>query len=127
LKTSYQLVELVRTPNFTGWLNKARDFTLETIRQWDARMNSIHYLLAMWSRMVAALPYLKTDLPEAAAQAQVLRSCVMNVVEFFIRTMLESSDAVAIQGYDDPLEDEGSLKDTMERLPVVARLQYVNT
>jgi exportin-7 len=40
--------------------------------------------------------------------------------------MLDSVDAVVASdgGIDDPLEDEGSLKEQMERLPVIAHLQY---
>jgi exportin-7 len=48
------------------------------------------------------------------------------VVESYIKTMLDSVDIVVAGNgsVEDPLEDEGSLKEQMDRLPVIARLQY---
>lgn len=126
LKASYQLSELVKTPNFSDWLSLAGDFTIKSLQNWQYSMNSIHYLLALWGRLVAALPYLRPDASEGQMHAQMLRQCVLQVVEAYIETMLSSVDAVVDSDGDieDPLEDEGSLKEQMERLPVLARLQF---
>ncbi len=87
---------------------------------------SVHYLLALWGRMVAALPYLRIDAVDSQRQAGVLRQCVLRVVEAYIKTMLDSVDLVIDSDgtIDDPLEDEGSLKEQMDRLPVIAHMQY---
>ena len=55
-----------------------------------------------------------------------MRQCVLSVVESYIKTMLDSVDVVVASdgSVDDPLDDEGSLKEQMDRLPVIARLQY---
>lgn len=47
-------------------------------------------------------------------------------MESYIKTMLDSVDIVVASNgaVEDPLEDEGSLKEQMDRLPVIARLQY---
>ena len=76
--------------------------------------------------LVAALPYLRTDGSDTQRQAQILRQCVLQVVESYIKTMLDSVDIVVSSdgAVDDPLEDEGSLREQMDRLPVIARLQY---
>lgn len=126
LKASYQLSELVKTHGFIEWLEMAGSFTIKSLQNWQYSMNSIHYLLALWGRLVAALPYLRADVTDSQRQAQTLRSCVLQVVESYIKTMLDSVDVVVASdgGVDDPLEDEGSLKEQMERLPVIARLQY---
>jgi exportin-7 len=126
LKASYQLSELVKTQGFGEWLELAGDFTIKSLQNWEYSMNSIHYLLALWGRLVAALPYLRADTPEAQRPSQSLRSCVLQVVESYIKTMLDSVDVVVASdgGVDDPLEDEGSLREQMDRLPVIARLQY---
>mmetsp|Transcript_22699 Transcript_22699/g.32592 ORF Transcript_22699/g.32592 Transcript_22699/m.32592 type:complete len:1112 (+) Transcript_22699:70-3405(+) len=126
LKASYQLSELVKTSGFTEWLENACFFTIKSLQNWQHSMNSIHYLLALWGRLVAALPYLRADSMDSQRQSQTLRSCVLQVVESYIKTMLDSVDTVVASdgGIDDPLEDEGSLKEQMERLPVIARLQY---
>jgi exportin-7 len=126
LKASYQLSELVKTASFTEWLELAGDFTIKSLQNWQYSMNSIHYLLSLWGRLVAALPYLRTDVPDSQRQAQALRTCVLQVVESYIKTMLDSVEVVVRSDgvIEDPLDDEGSLREQMERLPVIARLQY---
>jgi exportin-7 len=126
LKASYQLSELVKINGFAEWMELASDFTIKSLANWQFSMNSIHYLLALWGRLVAALPYLRTDSPDAQRQAQVLRQCTLQVVEQYIKTMLDSVDVVLANDgtIDDPLEDESSLREQMDRLPVIARLQY---
>lgn len=127
LKTSYQLSELVKTNNFRGWMELACDFTIKTFSNWGNCMNSIQYLLALWGRLVAALPYLRNDPAlDTASHSATLRSCVTNVVQAYIQTMLNSVEVVVQMdgGVDDPLEDEGSLREALDRLPVIARLQY---
>ena len=126
LKASYQLSELVKTVGFVEWLELAGNFTIKSLQNWQYSMNSIHYLLALWGRLVAALPYLRSDVTDSQRQSQTLRQCVLQVVEAYIQTMLDSVDIVVASdgGIDDPLDDEGSLKEQMERLPVIARLQY---
>jgi exportin-7 len=126
LKASYQLSELVKTTGFTEWLELAGDFTIKSLENWQYSMNSIQYLLALWGRLVSALPYLRAETADAQRQAQILRQCVLQVVESYIKTMLDSVEVViASEGaIDDPLDDEGSLKEQMDRLPIIARLQY---
>ena len=126
LKASFQLSELVKITGFNEWVTLATDFTTVSLRNWQYSMNSIHYLLALWGRMVAALPYLRADASDAQVQAQVLRQGVSTVVQAYITTMLDSVEVVVASDGDieDPLEDEGSLKEQMERLPTLARLHF---
>lgn len=126
LKASYQLSELVKISGFMEWIELACNFTISSLQNWQYSMNSVHYLLALWGRMVAALPYLRADATDSQRQAQTLRQCVMRVTESYIKTMLDSVDIVqnSESGIDDPLDDEGSLKEQMDRLPVIAHMQY---
>jgi exportin-7 len=126
LKASYQLSELVKINGFMEWLELACEFTIASLQNWQYSMNSVHYLLALWGRMVAALPYLRADGSDSQRQAQTLRQCVLRVTESYIKTMLDSVDVVIASdsGIDDPLDDEGSLKEQMDRLPVIAHMQY---
>ncbi|MAD56215.1 MAG: hypothetical protein CL974_01570 [Euryarchaeota archaeon] len=125
LKASYQLSELVKTTGFSEFLELARDFTNKSLQNWCYSMNSIHYLLALWGRLVAALPYLRAE-TEAQRQAQILKNCVLQVVHNYVDTMLASVETVIKSdgSVEDPLEDEGSLREQMDRLPVILRLQY---
>lgn len=126
LKASYQLSELVKTTGFTEWIELASEFTIKSFNYWEESMNSIHYLLALWGRLVAALPYLRTDGTDSQRQIQALKDCVMRVVEPYITTMICSVEKVVDSqgGIEDPLNDEGSLREQMDRLPVLARLEY---
>ena len=126
LKASYQLSELVKTRGFSDWLGLAAEFTVTSLQDWQYSMNSIHYLLALWSRLVAALPYLRPDANDGQLYAQILRQCVSQVVEAYIDTMLGSVEVV-VDGdgdVDDPLEDEGALREQMDKLPTLIRLQF---
>ncbi len=124
LKANYQLSELVKTNGFNEWLELAGEFTVKSLHNWEYSMNSIHYLMALWGRLVAALPYLRADAADSQRQAQTLRQCVLRVVQSYIQTMLDSVEAVVMNEADDPLDDEGSLREQMDRLPGIARLQY---
>lgn len=128
LKASYQLSELVKITHFIEWIQLSARFTVKSLQQWQYSMNSIHYLLALWGRLVAALPYLRADATDSQ-QPAILKQCVVGVVEAYIGTMLSSVDTVvrADGDIDDPLEDESSLREQMDRLPVLARLQYETT
>jgi hypothetical protein len=56
----------------------------------------------------------------------VVRAC-RQVVHSYIKCMLDSVEVVVMSEgtLDDPLDDEGSLKEQLERLPVICLFQYV--
>jgi exportin-7 len=125
LKANYQLSELVKADGYMEWLELAASFTVQSIRNWQYSTNSIHYLLSLWGRLVAAVPYVR---PETGAQGHVqhLEKQVLLVVETYIESMLVSVEAVLRSdgALEDPLDDDGSLREQMDRLPVIARFQY---
>lgn len=125
LKANYQLSELVKADGYLDWLDLAASFTVQSIRNWQYSTNSIHYLLALWGRLVAAVPYVR---PETGARGHVqqLEKQVLMVVETYIESMLGSVETVLRSegALDDPLDDEGSLKEQLDRLPVICRFQY---
>ena len=125
LKSNYQLSELVKTDGYLEWLELAASFTVKSIQNWQYSTNSIHYLLALWARLVAAVPYVR---PETGAQGHVqhLEKQVLLVMETYIDSMLSSSETVLRSdgAYEDPLDDEGSLREQLDRLPVIARFRY---
>ena len=36
-------------------------FTVESLQMWQFAPNSIHYLLSLWQRMIASVPYVKVQ------------------------------------------------------------------
>ena len=125
LKANYQLSELVKADGYLEFLELAANFTVQSIRNWQYSTNSIHYLLALWARLVAAVPYVR---PETGARGHVphLEKQVLMVIETYIESMLGSVETVLRSdgALDDPLDDEGSLREQMDRLPVICRFQY---
>ena len=125
LKANYQLSELVKTEGYLEWLELAASFTTQSVQNWQYSTNSIHYLLALWGRLVAAVPYVR---PETGAKGhvQALENHVLNVVECYVDSMLGSVETVLRSegALDDPLEDEGSLMEQLDRLPTICRFQY---
>lgn len=56
-----KLSELVRVEGYLEWVELAADFTVRSLKEWQWSTNSIHYLLALWGRLVAAVPYVRAD------------------------------------------------------------------
>ena len=125
LKANYQLSELVKTDGYMEWLELASNFTVQSIRNWQYSTNSIHYLLSLWGRLVAAVPYVRPEMG-ATGHVQHLETQVRTVVETYIESMLGSVETVLRSDgtLENPLEDEGSLKEQLDRLPVICRFQY---
>jgi exportin-7 len=125
LKANYQLSELVKADGYLEWLELASSFTVQSIRNWQYCTNSIHYLLALWGRLVAAVPYVRPD-TGVQGHAEALEKQVLTVVEAYIESMLGSVEMVVNSdgGLDDPLEDDGSLKEQLDRLPNICRFKY---
>ena len=38
-------------------------FTIDSFKHWQWASNSVYYLLSLWSRLVASMPYLKGSIP----------------------------------------------------------------
>jgi len=127
LKSNYQLSELVKAEGYLEWLDLASRFTIQSIRNWQYCTNSIHYLFALWGRLVAAVPYVRPD-TGAHGHVEALEKQVLTVVDAYIDSMLASVEQVINSdgALDDPLDDDGSLKEQLDRLPVICRFQYRN-
>lgn len=92
LKASYQLSELVKITGFSEWLDLAGAFSMKSLENWQTSMNSIHNILAMWGRLVAALPYLRSDSKDSELQAQKLKHCSLTIAIKYMQTMIDSVD-----------------------------------
>jgi len=125
LKGNYQLGELVKTEGYIEWLELAAGFTTQSIRNWQYSTNSIHYLLALWGRLVGAVPYVRPD-TGAQGHAHALEKQALVVVKCYIDSMLSSVETVLLSdgALDDPLDDEGSLREQLDRLPIICRFNY---
>jgi exportin-7 len=130
LKSNYQLSELMKVDSFDEWMDLVPDFTVKSFHQWQWSINSIHYLLGLWARLVAALPYVRMDRPingSPTNNTTFLDNSVRLVIQAYIQSRLESAQQVAMDDtLENPLEDEGSLYEQLEKLPTLCHFNYRN-
>ncbi|XP_030756336.1 exportin-7 [Sitophilus oryzae] len=121
LKSNYQLGELVMVDNYPEAIQLIAKFTIQSLQMWQFAPNSVHYLLSLWQRMVASVPYVK------ATEPHLLERYTPEVTSAYITSRLESVVLVAQDGQEDPLDDLGLVQQQLEQLSVIARCEYGKT
>ncbi|KAF8569577.1 hypothetical protein P879_05088, partial [Paragonimus westermani] len=91
LKCNFQLTELAALDCYVEFIQLLTAFTIHTLKSFHKETNhnnSLHYLLALWQRLVASVPYVQSpdsDLMEDAA-SQISRAyieaCVASVTDY---------------------------------------------
>jgi len=122
LKANYQLSELVQADCYREWISLVATFTIDSFKHWQWAANSVYYLLSLWSRLVASMPYLKGDVPSQ------LESYVPQVITAFIHSRMELVRALQSRSdagaeLDDPLDNEEQLTEQLDTLPSLCRFQ----
>ena len=121
LKSNYQLGELVMVDSYQESIQLMAKFTVESLQLWQFAPNSIHYLLSLWQRMVASVPYVK------ATEPHLLETYTPEVTHAYITSRLDSAAAVVRDGLEDPLDDLGMLGQQLDQLSVIGRCEYSKT
>ncbi|XP_038045966.1 exportin-7-like isoform X1 [Patiria miniata] len=121
LKSNYQLGELVKVENYSEVIALIAKFTIESLQVWQFAPNSIHYLLTLWQRMVASVPYVK------ATEPHLLEVYTPEVTKAYITSRLESVSAILRDGVEDPLEDKGMVQQQLDQLSTIGRCEYEKT
>ena len=127
LKANFQLSELVVCAGYAEWIAMVANFTVDSFKHWEWAANSVYYLLSLWSRLVASMPYLKGETPSH------LEGYVPQVITAFINSRMELVGHLLRAGEgadaDDPLEDDEQLTEQLDTLPSLCRfqLQQVST
>eukprot|EP00095_Tigriopus_kingsejongensis_P007054 maker-scaffold146_size311726-snap-gene-2.19 protein:Tk07054 transcript:maker-scaffold146_size311726-snap-gene-2.19-mRNA-1 annotation:"Exportin-7" len=121
LKSNYQLGELVTVDNYPEAIRLMAKFTVESLQMWQFAPNSIHYLLSLWQRMVASVPYVK------AAEPHLLETYTPEVTQAYITSRLDSVGVVIRDALEDPLEDNGMVTQQLDQLSVIGRCEYGKT
>lgn len=81
----------------------------------------MHYLLSLWQRMVASVPYVK------ATEPHLLETYAPEVTNAYITSRLESVAVVIREGLEDPIDDLGMIQQQLEQLSVIGRCEYQKT
>lgn len=121
LKSNYQLGELVMVENYPEAIQLIAKFTVQSLQMWQFAPNSVHYLLSLWQRMVASVPYVK------ATEPHLLDTYTPEVTNAYITSRLESVAVVVREGIEDPLDDLGMVQQQLEQLSVIGRCEYQDT
>ncbi|XP_053407063.1 exportin-7-like [Mercenaria mercenaria] len=121
LKSNYQLGELVKVDDYQTVIKLIAEFTVTSLQMWQFAPNSVHYLLSLWQRMVASVPYVK------ASEPHMLETYTPEVTQAYITSRLESVHVVVRDGLEDPLEDHGVISQQLEQLSTIGRCEYDKT
>ncbi|KAL6044359.1 hypothetical protein STEG23_008881 [Scotinomys teguina] len=121
LKTNYQLGELVLVEEYAEVIRLIANFTITSLQHWEFAPNSIHYLLTLWQRMVASVPFVKSTEPH------LLDTYAPEITKAFITSRLESVAIVVRDNLDDPLDDTATVFQQLEQLCTVSRCEYEKT
>ncbi|XP_042320748.1 ran-binding protein 17 isoform X3 [Sceloporus undulatus] len=121
LKTNYQLGELVVVKDYPEVIRLIASFTITSLQHWECTPNSVHYLLTLWQRMVASVPFVKSSEPH------LLDSYAPEITKAYITSRLESVPMVIRDGLDDPLDDTATVFQQLEQLCTVSRCEYEKT
>ncbi|XP_036851120.1 ran-binding protein 17 isoform X1 [Manis javanica] len=121
LKTNYQLGELVMVKEYPDVIRLIANFTIASLQHWEFSPNSVHYLLTLWQRMVASVPFVKSTEPH------LLDTYAPEIMKAFITSRLESVAIVVRDNLNDPLDDTATVFQQLEQLCTVSRCEYEKT
>uniref|UniRef100_A0A0X3P2S5 Exportin-7 n=1 Tax=Schistocephalus solidus TaxID=70667 RepID=A0A0X3P2S5_SCHSO len=62
IKCNFQLSELMQVEGYADFLRLVAEFTVHSLRN-SSNVNSLHYLLVLWQRLVASIPYVRSADP----------------------------------------------------------------
>ncbi|XP_035194331.1 ran-binding protein 17 isoform X2 [Oxyura jamaicensis] len=121
LKTNYQLGELVMVEDYPEVIRLIANFTITSLQHWEFAPNSVHYLLTLWQRMVASVPFVKT------AEPHLLDTYAPEITKAYITSRLDCVPVVIRDGLEDPLDDTATVFQQLEQLCTVSRCEYEKT
>ncbi|MEJ1280483.1 exportin 7 [Cricetulus griseus] len=121
LKSNYQLGELVKVENYPEVIRLIANFTVTSLQHWEFAPNSVHYLLSLWQRLAASVPYVK------ATEPHMLETYTPEVTKAYITSRLESVHIILRDGLEDPLEDTGLVQQQLDQLSTIGRCEYEKT
>ncbi|XP_011206263.1 ran-binding protein 16 isoform X1 [Bactrocera neohumeralis] len=121
LKSNYQLGELIAVPCYPEAIQLIAKFTVQSLQMWQFAPNSVHYLLTLWQRMVASVPYVKSPEPH------LLGTYTPEVTKAYIESRLDAVPVIVRDNMEDPLDDLCMVQQQLEQLSVIERCEYDKT
>ena len=70
LKNNFQLMDLVRSEGYSEWVKLTAQFTIHACNPSSgSNNNNLHYLLSLWSKLVASVPFAKLDASSSSSSS----------------------------------------------------------
>ena len=148
IKNNQQLNELIRSEGYAEWVSLTANFTIEACGNPSWSTNSMHYILGLWGRLVASVPYARLESSgntSAMAVAGVmgigsgtqggatsmpdvhLDRYVPNIVGAYIRGRIDQLTGASQEFALDELGDLENIEDQLENMPILCRYMYEET
>lgn len=121
LKCNYQLSELIKLEYYSEMIQLIAKFTITSLRMWRFSQNSLFYLLSLWQRMVASVPYIKAQEPH------LLEVYTPEITNVYITSRLELVNAVVRDNIEDPFDDLANVYQQLEQISIIGRCEYEKT
>ncbi|KAI7904443.1 armadillo-type protein [Cokeromyces recurvatus] len=117
------LNEMADRPNYVEWIDIVADFTLRAFQAnyFMPTSTFCFHLLSFWSRIVQSMAYYQ-QLSETVAQK--LQQHMLTLTSTFISNFLNTVPTRIEEMWDDPLEDEDTLVESLFMLGLIARCKY---
>ena len=125
LKANHQLLELINAKEYPEFIELLTQFSVDLFQQWKWSepgspyvSNCVYYVLHLWSRLIASLPYLK---PGADSR---LEQHAPRVTKAYLDSRLEIARLALDGSADDPLEERDMLMEQLDVIPSLARCEF---
>lgn len=105
IKSNYQVVDILETPNAEKLLEAMLNFTIASFGRPDFQHN--HYLLEFWARFVMAIPYLRHTKPEQMHRmiAEIAEAFLMSRLKYIELNFQHNEDMFPAQQLNSSMED----------------------
>lgn len=106
---------LLQVDNYPEFIKLVAEFTVKSLQTWHCGPNSVHYLLSLWQRMVASVPYVK------ATEPHLLERFIPQITTAYITSRLEAVPIIFRDGLEDPLDDPSALLQQLDQLSTIGK------
>lgn len=128
IKSNYPLTDLINVEGYSEWLELTANFTIESCKNPSWSSNSMHYILGLWSKLVAGVPYANaqgaTGLSGNVNSTALLANYVPQIINSYINGRVNSIFNDDQEGALDELNNIDQIQDQLEELPILCRYQY---
>lgn len=147
IKNNQQLTDLIKSEGYAEWLNLTASFTIEACNNPSWSSNSMNYILGLWGRLVASVPYARLESSgnsSAMAVAGImgigsgmqggggtssmpdvqLDKYVPSIVGAYIRGRVDLLTCANQDIALDELSDLENIDDQLENMPTLCRYVY---